>query len=142
MSFRTGTDPENTLRAYLLALDGFRIVDIAHTVRLILRGEAKGVSKKWVPTPPEFVDAVREYISSTIPKTTWNARVYRLPIPKSKVLVRECAKEWAREHVALGRAPKGSIWIPGEVRENPGLGDLHGPDPDWVFDATPINPIH
>jgi len=54
--------------------------------------------------------------------------------PRSRVLLAECTKEWAREQVRRGMYPKGSIWVPGPCEgpgANPGLGDLFGPDPTW-----------
>jgi len=63
---------------------------------------------------------------------------YRLRHPKSKILVYDITKDRARQLVDNGAAPRGSIWIPGPLGDNPAYGTLHGPDPEWRFDHVDI----
>lgn len=64
---------------------------------------------------------------------------YAVAKPRSAILTSGCTRSWARDHVARGYFPRGSIWFPGSVRGRPDLGDLFAPDPDWRG-ATPILP--
>lgn len=66
---------------------------------------------------------------------------YTVKQPRSRILIAECTKEWARAQVKAGAYPRGSIWYPGccvggEAR--PEIGDLFAPDDTWKR-PTPLH---
>ena len=135
MPLPRGSDPDRATVGYLQALQGFPIEAIAYGIRKFLRGECEGVSAKFCPHPPELASIVRGEMPrrSAIP-----GAVYGYHAPKSRVIQRNVTKDYARQLVAQGVYPRGSIWCPGDISENPAFGDLYGPDERWE-PAFPLN---
>lgn len=135
MPLPRGSDPERATIGYLHALQGFPIEAIAYGIRKFLRGECEGVSAKFCPHPPELAAIVRGEVHS---RPTITGNIYGYHAPKSRILKRGIIKDHARNLVAQGVYPKGSIWCPGDIMENPVFGDLYGPDDEWER-AFPLN---
>lgn len=130
MRFPPGVDRETAIFGYMQALQGFPISAIAYGIQRFLRGECDGVKPKYCPLPPELAGIVRETLRQQKPSAP-TGKIHGYHVPKSKIVERGCTKDFARQLVRNGRAPKGSIWCPGMFGENPVKGDLYGPDPDW-----------
>jgi len=117
----------------MMALDGFPLNAIELAIKRILRGECD-VNKRFCPTAPELASIVRESVDFLKPRKALPdgtaPNIYRYRVPKSKVIERNCTKQWARDLVKNGVHPKGSIWCPGG-KERPDIGNLYGPDEAW-----------
>lgn len=130
MRFPPGVDAEKAIYGYMTALQGFPVEAIAYGIRKFLRGECEDVNPRYCPHPPELAAIVRATIrtKSAIQST---GNLYGYKAPKSKIIERNCTKEWAFRLIDQGVHPRGSIWCPGDFIENPAAGDLYAPDPEW-----------
>jgi hypothetical protein len=137
MRFPPGVDAEKAIYGYIHALQGFPVEAIAHGIRKFLRGECEDVNPKYCPHPPELAAIVRGTMRSR--PTQGTGKLYGYKAPKSKIIERNCTKEWAFRLIDQGVHPRGSIWCPGDFMDRRDLGDLFAPDPEWQ-PANPLNP--
>jgi hypothetical protein len=129
MRFPPGVDAEKAIYGYMSALQGFPVEAIAHGIRKFLRGECEDVNPKYCPHPPELAAIVRGTIRNKSPGPT--GKLYGYKAPKSKIIERNCSKEWAFRLIDQGVHPRGSIWCPGDFMDRPDLGDMFAPDAEW-----------
>lgn len=135
MPLPRGTDRESAAIGYIDALSGFPIEAIVYGIRKFLRGDCEDISPKFCPHPPELAKIVRGAMPNRNAVPT--GKLYGYHPPKSKVIERNCGKEWAFRLIDQGIHPRGSIWCPGDINDKHEIGDLYGPDPDWK-EAFPL----
>lgn len=132
---RAGDDPVAVMNGYMMAIQGLPLWAIANTVQSYLCGLVKGQDKKFCPRAPEFATAIREERDRTMHASAKSpiskGRLYNLNLPKSKIIARKVTKEDTREGRRCGIYPPGCIWRPGYTDDEPHIGDVYAPDPDW-----------
>jgi hypothetical protein len=129
MRFPPGVDAQKAIYGYMTSLQGFSVEAITHGIRKFLRGECEDVNPKFCPHPPELAAIVRGAMPNK--PTGGKDKLYGYKAPKSKILERNCRKEWAFQLIDQGVHPRGSIWCPGDFMDRRDLGDLFAPDPEW-----------
>jgi hypothetical protein len=126
-----GTDPEKAIFGYIAALSGLSLAAIENGIGKVLRGECDDVSRDFCPRPPALAAICRGVSYGPPQPATTSGKLYGYRAPSSKVIERNVTKEWAFRLIDQGVHPRGSIWCPGPLNEQPEFGDLFGPDPDW-----------
>lgn len=131
MRLPKGIDPDGLKDGYFMAVAGFTRREVEDAFMRFMRGEAEGLSKTYMPTPPELADIIRNKpIERAVHGEGRKRRAYRKP--GSRILESSISKDRARELVRNGVHPHGSIWCPGPFgAPDVGLGDLYGPDAGW-----------
>ncbi len=129
MRFPPGVDAGKAIYGYMQALQGFPVEAIVYGIRKFLRGECEDVNPKFCPHPPELAAIVRSTMRNKPAQGT--GKLYGYKAPKSKIIERNCTKEWAFRLIDQGVHPRGSIWCPGDFMERRDIGDLFAPDPEW-----------
>lgn len=133
-----GFDADKLLSGYVRAVGEFPLTAVTTAVEKFLRGEYDDFSKAFCPRPPELAEMVRAEMRQTRPG---GGREYIFHKPKSKILKSYITKPAAFEACDRGEYPKGSIWVPGPINDNPKIGSLYAPDEKWK-PARPAGEFH
>lgn len=95
--------------AYRMAIDGYSLKAIEGAVRRIIRGEAEGIDKRFLPTPAQLGNLVAAMEKLYAPVD----RPLALPAPGSEVLT----EEDLRRRREIAQRVKAQFGVPGVKRE-------------------------
>jgi len=136
-----GYDVEEQRGEYRRSMRGFKLVVVVETMDRILDGRYERKTMA-IPRVNELAQLVRkthdEQAKSDERLAKAYGKLYRLEIPSSEVLEHAVTKEFGRQLVDTGIHPRGSIWIPGPLGDDPHKGTMYAPDATWMKPEVPI----